>query len=157
MTVTIFDRTISNLLAKLWDTSSGLIITGSLAGLVYGYVVRFMAVAYNSVDAGLDKITPNITMAARLLRAGQWRIMWRIHLPLVAPAIYTGAALVFVDVMKELPITIMLRPFGYDTLAVWVWQMAAESMWAGAALPAITIVLTGLLPVIFLTRATARK
>jgi iron(III) transport system permease protein len=116
-----------------------------------------MAVAYNSVDAGLEKITPSITMSARMLRASNWRILWRIQLPLVAPGIFAGAALVFVDVMKELPITMILRPFGYDTLAIWVWQMAAESMWSGSAIPAVTIVLSGIIPIIFLTRAAAKK
>ncbi len=157
VTLAAFDHQLGDLVAEWWDISTGLVLTGSLVGLIYGYVVRFMAVAYNSVDAGLEKVTPNITMAARVLQASQWRILWRIHLPLVAPGIFAGAALVFVDVMKELPITIMLRPFGYDTLSVWVWQMAAESMWSGAAIPAITIVLVGMIPVIFLTRAAAKK
>lgn len=157
VTVTSFDHKLGDLLAEWRGISTGLILTGSLVGLIYGYVARFMAVAYNSVDAGLEKITPNITMSARMLRAGSWRILWRIHLPLIAPGIFAGAALVFVDVMKELPITVMLRPFGYDTLAVWVWQMAAESMWSGAAIPAVIIVLAGIVPIIFLTRAAARK
>jgi iron(III) transport system permease protein len=156
-TITTFDHLVGGLLAEWRGLSTGLILTGSLVGLVYGYVVRFMAVAYNSVDAGLEKITPNITMSARVLRAGNWRILWRIHLPLITPGVFAGAALVFVDVMKELPITVMLRPFGYDTLAVWVWQMAAESLWSGAAIPAVTIVLTGILPIILLTRAAAKK
>ncbi|MHB8172695.1 MAG: ABC transporter permease [Thermincolia bacterium] len=157
ITVTTLDHGLNRLLEKYWDAGFGLLITGSVAGLVYGYVVRYMAVAYNSIDVGMEKLTPNLTLAAQILRASKWRIMWRIHLPLVAPGIFAGAALVFVDVMKELPITVMLRPFGYDTLAVWVWQMAAESMWAGAAIPALTIVLVGLIPVIYLTRITASK
>jgi iron(III) transport system permease protein len=135
----------------------GLIFTGSLVGLTYAYVTRFLAVSYSSVDASMEKITVNITQVARILRAGNWRIMWQIHLPLVVPGMLAGAILVFVDVMKELPITVMLRPFGYDTLAVWVWQMAAESLWAGASLPALAIVLVGLLPVIVLMYADTRK
>jgi iron(III) transport system permease protein len=157
VTVSSFDHTVSDLLAEWWGISTGLILTGSLVGLLYGYVVRFMAVAYNSVDAGLERITPNITMSARVLRASNWRILWRIQLPLVAPGIFAGAALVFVDVLKELPITVTLRPFGYDTLSVWVWQMAAESLWSGAAIPAIIIVLSGIIPIIFLTRIAIKK
>ena len=157
VTVASFDHMVGDFLAKWRGVSTGLIFTGSLTGLIYGYVVRFMAVAYNSVDAGLEKITPSITMSARMLRASNWRILWRIQLPLVAPGIFAGAALVFVDVMKELPITMILRPFGYDTLAIWVWQMAAESMWSGSAIPAVTIVLSGIIPIIFLTRAAAKK
>ncbi|MDA8233463.1 MAG: iron ABC transporter permease [Clostridia bacterium] len=157
LTVTTLDNSLNTLIEQYWEGGLGLLITGSIIGLVYGYVVRYMAVAYNSIDAGMEKMTPNLTLAARILRASRWRIMWRIHLPLVAPGIFAGAALVFVDVMKELPITVMLRPFGYDTLAVWVWQMAAESMWSGAALPALTILLVGLIPVIYLTRISAGK
>ncbi len=157
LTTAGLDHAANRLWAGLTGAAPGLILTGSLAGLVYGYVVRFMAVAYNSVDAGLEKIRPEITLAAKVLRAGPWRILWRIHLPLLVPSVFAGSALVFVDVMKELPVTVMLRPFGYDTLAVWVWQMAAESVWSGAALPAIIIVLSGLIPVIFLTRAANRK
>lgn len=157
LTTASLDHAANRLWAGLTGAAPGLILTGSLAGLVYGYVVRFMAVAYNSVDAGLEKIKPDITLAAKVLRAGPWRILWRIHLPLLAPSVFAGSALVFVDVMKELPITVMLRPFGYDTLAVWVWQMAAESVWTGAALPAIIIVLSGLIPVILLTHVTIRK
>ena len=152
-----FDHALNNALEAWRGISIGLILTGSVVGLVYAYVVRFLSVSYNSVDASLEKVTPNITAAARILGAGPWRLMWRVHLPLVAPGMLAGAVLVFVDVMKELPITMMLRPFGYDTLAVWVWQMAAESVWAGASLPALVIVLVGLLPVVFLLGVAAPK
>ncbi|GFP24991.1 ABC transporter permease [Candidatus Hakubella thermalkaliphila] len=151
------DHTINDLLQSWWGITIGLIFTGSVVGLTYAYVVRFMAVAYNSVESSLEKITPNITMAARTLGASPWKLLWRIHLPLVGPGMFVGASLVFVDVMKELPITVMLRPFGYDTLAVWVWQMAAESIWAGASLPALIIVIAGLLPVILLIGAATPK
>jgi len=152
-----FDHALNDLLEAWKGISVGLVLTGSIVGLVYAYVVRFMAVSFNSVDSSLEKVTPNITSAARILGAGPWRIVWRIHLPLVAPGMLAGAILVFVDVMKELPITVMLRPFGYDTLAVWVWQMAAESVWAGASLPALVIVLAGMVPVVLLMRAGSRK
>ncbi len=153
-----FDHALNDLVEEWWGITLGLLFTGSIVGLIYAYVVRFMAVSYSSVESSLDKITPNITMAARILGASPRRLLWRIHLPLVLPGLLAGATLVFVDVMKELPITMMLRPFGYDTLAISVWQMAAESMWAGAALPALTIVVAGVLPVIFLMRvSTPRK
>lgn len=150
-----FDHALNNLLAAWRGAGVGLVFTGSAAGLVYAYVVRFMAVSFSGVDASLEKITPAVTAAARLLGAGPWRLLWRIHIPLVVPGMVAGAILVLVDVLKELPITLMLRPFGYDTLAVWVWQMAAESLWAGAALPALLIVSAGLLPVIVLLQAEA--
>jgi len=152
-----FDHALNNLLEAWLGVTPGLLLTGSIIGLIYAYVVRFMAVSFNSVDSSLEKITPNITSAAQILGAKPWRVAWKIHLPLVAPGMLAGAILVFVDVMKELPITVMLRPFGYDTLAVWVWQMAAESIWAGASLPALAIVLVGLLPIIFLTRVASRN
>ena len=152
-----FDHALNNVLEAWTGTSVGLLLTGTIFGLVYAYVVRFMAVSFNSVDSSLEKITPNITAAAKVLGAEPWRLVWRIHLPLVAPGLLAGATLVFVDVMKELPITVMLRPFGYDTLAVWVWQMAAESVWAGASLPALIIVVAGLVPVILLTLVASRK
>jgi iron(III) transport system permease protein len=152
-----FDHALNDFLMAWQGISVGLLLTGSVAGLVYAYVVRFMSISFSSVDASLQKITPNVTAAARVMGAGPWRLLWRIHLPLVAPGMLAGAILVFVDVMKELPITLMLRPFGYDTLAVWVWQMAAESIWGGASLPALVIVLVGLMPVVFLTRVAARK
>lgn len=152
-----FDRSLNALFTAWRGYGVGLVLTGSIVGLIYAYVVRFMSVSFSSVDASLEKITPNVTAAARTLGAGPWRLLWRVHLPLVAPGMLAGAILVFVDVMKELPITLMLRPFGYDTLAVWVWQMAAESVWGGASLPALVIVLAGLAPVILLMRASSRE
>lgn len=149
-----FDHAINRFSEGWVGLTPGLVLTGSVAGLIYGYVVRFLMIAYNSVEASLGKVTPHITMAARTLGATPRELLWRIHLPLIAPGLLAGATLVFVDTMKELPITVMLRPFGYDTLAVWVWQMAAESLWAGAALPALTIVAVGTLPVILLMRMT---
>jgi len=145
--LSVLDRGINTLAEQWWNVSVGLIFTGSIIGLVYAYTVRFMAVAYNGVDSSLEKIPPNTTLAARVLGAGRLRLITQVQLPLILPGILAGAVLVFVDVMKELPITIMLRPFGYDTLAIWVWQMAAESLWQSVALPALVIVLAGLIPV----------
>jgi iron(III) transport system permease protein len=152
-----FDHAVNNMVEEWWGVTLGLLLTGSAVGLIYAYVVRFMAVAYNSVESSFEKVTPSVTLAAKVLGATPWRLLWRIHLPLIAPGMLAGATLVFVDVMKELPITMMLRPFGYDTLAIWVYQMAAESLWAGAALPALIIVAVGILPVILLMRIAAPK
>jgi len=157
LTLTPLDNAINRVMESWVGFTPGLVLTGSLVGLTYGYVARFLAVAYHSTEAGLEKIRPNITLAARVLGAGPWRVLGRIHLPLAAPGLIAGAALVFVDVMKELPITVMLRPFGYDTLATWVWQMATESLWTGAALPALAIVVVGLLPVALLARASGGR
>jgi len=157
LTLTPLDHAINNVLEHWAGFTVGLLLTGSIVGLIYGYVARFLAVAYQSTDAALEKVKPSLTMAARTLGAGSWRILARVHLPLAAPGIIVAATLVFVDVMKELPITLMLRPFGYETLATWVWQMAAESIWTGAAVPALAIVLVGLLPVALLVKMVTRR
>jgi len=149
------DHALNDLIEGWGGSTVGLLLTGSIVGLIYAYVVRFMAVAYNSVEASLNKVTPNVSLAARSLGASPRRLLWQIHLPLITPGLLAGAILVFVDVMKELPVTMILRPLGYDTLAIWVWQMAAESIWIGAALPALAIVAVGVLPVILLTRAAS--
>ena len=146
------DHAVNEVAQRWWGVTPGLLLTGSAVGLIYAYVVRFMAVAYYSVEASLDKVTPSMDEAARTLGASSSRVLWRIHLPLVRAGIFTGVVLVFVDVMKELPVTLLLRPFGYDTLAIWVWQEASESLWGSAALPALTIVAAGLLPVALLLR-----
>ncbi len=130
----------------------GLLLTGTIIALTYAYVVRFAAVAYNPVDASMDKVTPHIAQAARTLGATPGRVLWRIHLPLVRTGMLTGATLVFVDVMKELPATLLLRPFGSDTLAIWAYLMASEGFWKEAAVPALAILVVGLVPVAILMR-----
>ncbi len=130
----------------------GLLLTGSITGLIYAYVVRFMSVAHNSVDASLVKVKPSMEQAARIMGASSGRILRRIHLPLIANGAAAGVILVFVDVMKELPATLLLRPFGMDTLAIWAYMLASESFWQAAALPSLTILVVGLLPVALLMR-----
>ncbi len=150
----LFDRVANMAIESVAGGGVGLILTGSLVGLAYAYTARFMAVAYSSVDASMERIAPNTVLAARSLGAGWLRVGTRVQLPLILPGIIAGMVLVFVDVMRELPITVVLRPFGYDTLAIWVWQMAAESLWTSTAIPALAIVLVGLLPVKLLLDAS---
>ena len=152
ITVAAIDRSVASVSQTLFGINPGLLLTGSIAGLMYAYVVRFMAVAYNSVEASMDKVTPHMEMAAQTLGASPARVMWRVHLPLVKVGMAAGAALVFVDVMKELPATILLAPFGMETLSMWTYMLAAESLWESAALPSLTIVLVGLIPVMLLMR-----
>ncbi len=137
--------------------SGGLLLTGSIFGLIYAYLVRFLAIAYGSADASLEKITPRLVEAARCLGAGRLRIVGRIHTPLVGAGLLAGAILVFVDVMKELPATLLLRPFGMDTLSIWTYMLAAESFWQAAAIPALLIVGVGIIPVALLVRAGERE
>ena len=98
------------------------------------------------------KITPSMDMAARSLGSSPGAVLRRIHVPLLRSSLGCAAILVFVDVMKEMPATLLLRPFGYDTLAVRIWQLTSESFWEAAALPALTIVAGGMLPVLLLMR-----
>ncbi|NOZ59048.1 MAG: iron ABC transporter permease [Euryarchaeota archaeon] len=147
-----FDHRLNSLLEGTLGFAPGLIATGTVVGLIYAYTVKFMTIAYSAVDSSLSRITPSIIGAARSLGARPLEVVRDIQAPMAVPGIAAGAVLVFVDVMKELPITLILRPFGYDTLAVWVWQMAAESLWGGAALPALTIVLAGIIPVAYIIR-----
>ena len=133
--------------------AGALLLTGSVMGLLYAYLVRFLAVAYNSAEASVEKVTPRMVEVARCMGAGQGRVLWSIYTPLVRAGLLAGAILVFVDVMKELPVTLMLRPFGMDTLAIWTYMLAAESYWHAAAIPALLIVLAGVVPVALLVRA----
>lgn len=146
------DHALNDLAESLNGQSIGLIFTGSMTGLIYAYVVRFMAVGFNSVDSSLEKITPSMEDAARTMGASSLRVLWRIHLPLVSSGIAAGALLVFVDIMKELPATLMMRPFGMDTLALWAYFLAAEAFWEAAAVPSLAILAVGLLPVVLLMR-----
>lgn len=152
LTLAPLDRAINSLAQQLNLSAPGLLLTGTIVGLLYAYVVRFMAVAFNSVEASLEKVKPSMEQAARTMGASPWRVLWRIHLPLVSQGMIAAAILVFVDVMKELPATVMLRPFGMDTLAIWTYMAAAESFWEEASLPALTILAVGLIPVWLLMR-----
>jgi iron(III) transport system permease protein len=130
----------------------GVLVTGTVVALVYAYVVRFLALSYNSVDASLDKLAPSLTAAALTLGASPRSVVRRVHVPLVRSGVGVALVLVAVDALKELPIVLLLRPFGFETLAVWVFQFASESRWEEAGLPALTIVLVALVPVVLLFR-----
>jgi iron(III) transport system permease protein len=134
----------------------GLLLSGTVVALLMAYFVRFLAVAYGPVDSGLERIRPSIRDAARSLGAGQWETVWRVYLPMLRPGLLTGGLLVMVDVMKEMPATLLLRPFGWDTLAVRIYELTSEGEWERAALPAVALLLVGLLPVILLVRKSAR-
>jgi iron(III) transport system permease protein len=146
------DHTLDHFLQRTLGISSGLLLTGSMVGLVFAYLVRFLAISSQTIEASLLKITPAMDMAARSLGASAGGVLRRIHLPLLRGSLGCAAILVFVDVMKEMPATLLLRPFGYDTLAVRIWQLTSESFWEAAALPALTIVAGGVLPVLMLVR-----
>jgi iron(III) transport system permease protein len=136
--------------------STGLLLTGTIAGLVFAYLVRFLALALNTVEAGLGKINRNLDDAARTLGRGPGGALVRVHVPLIWGSVLTAVILVFVDVLKELPATLILRPFNFETLAVRVYRFAADERLAEASTAALAIVAVGLIPVILLSRAIAR-
>ncbi|TLP76170.1 iron ABC transporter permease [Pseudomonas nitroreducens] len=133
------------------------LLLGSLGALLVAYLIRFMAVAYNPLEGALARIRPSLPEASRSLGVGGAGLFFRVYLPLLLPGALSAALLVFVDVLKEMPATLLMRPFGWDTLAVRVFEMTSEGEWARAALPALTLVLVGLFPVIGLIRRSARQ
>ena len=135
----------------------GLLLTGSAVGLVYAYVVRFLAVSLQTVEASLARIPPSLDDAARALGVGAGGALRRVHLPLLRGGLGTALVLVFVETMKEMPATLLLRPFGLNTLAVEVWERTSEAMWQEAAIPALAIVLAGLGPVLLVDPLEPRR
>ncbi len=133
------------------------VLMGSVFVLVLAYCIRFMAVAFGPIDSGLARIRPALGEAARLLGCRPWGVAQRVYLPMLMPGLFSALVLVFVDVLKEMPATLLMRPFGWDTLAVRIYEMTSEGEWERAALPALTLVLVGLLPVIMLMRRSAQK
>ena len=127
-------------------------LSGTLFALVFAYIVRFMAVGYNSIDSGFHKVGIHVNEASRLLGAGTWKTLIKIDLPLMKSSVFTGILLVFVDVLKELPLTLILRPFNYHSLATKAFDMATNEMIAESANAALVIILTGIIPIIFLNR-----
>ncbi|MBI3569656.1 MAG: iron ABC transporter permease [Gammaproteobacteria bacterium] len=132
------------------------LLTGTLIALVLAYGVRFMAVAHGPIDSTFERIKPSLWQAARSLGAGNWEILRRVSIPMLKSGLLSAGLLVFVEVMKEMPATLLLRPFGWDTLATRIFEMTAEGEWERAALPAVTLVLAGLIPVVMLVRRAAR-
>lgn len=128
------------------------LLSGSLLALLLSYGVRFMAVAYGPVDSAFERIKPSLLQAARSLGASNREIFWRVSLPMLRGGIFSAATLVFIEVMKEMPATLLLRPFGWDTLSTRIFEMTSEGEWTRAALPAVALVLVGLVPVALLVR-----
>jgi len=134
------------------EGGTGLLVTGSVAGILYAYLIRFLAPAYQAVDASLTKVSRTTTLSALSLGAAPRRVLWRVHLPLARSGVFVAFVLVLVDAIKELPLVLLLRPFGFSTLAVWVYELAKENYWEKAALPALVIVATATVPVYLLFR-----
>ncbi|MEW6119526.1 MAG: iron ABC transporter permease [Pseudomonadota bacterium] len=127
------------------------VLKGTLLVMLAAYLVRFLAVGFGPIDSGLQRITRSVDEAARNLGLGPGGLLARVHLPMLRASLLTAATLTFVDIMKEMPITLMTRPFGWDTLAVRVFEMTSEGEWERAALPSLAIVVAGIIPIILLT------
>lgn len=151
------DNSLDAWMRSTFGLSTGLLLSGTLAALLFAYLVRFLAVALQTVESGLGKIRPAMDESARSLGLRPGGVLRRVHLPMLRGSLLTALLLVFVDVLKELPATLILRPFNFNTLAVRVYELAADERLADAAPAALAIVLTGLLPVILLSRSITQS
>lgn len=147
------DNSVDALMRTYFGVSTGLVLSGTMFAIIFAYVVRFLAVAFGAVEASLGKVRPSMDMAARSLGCAPSQTLRRVHLPLVRGSLLAAATIVFVDSMKELPATLILRPFNFDTLATHVYQFASDELLEQSALSALTIVIAGVIPVILLSRA----
>ena len=150
--LTWLDQRIADMVFWLTGSDPELLLTGTLVALLLAYFARFLAVAYSPVESALVRLHPHLREAAQSLGASSATMLRRLYLPVLRPGLFAAGLLVLVDVMKEMPATLLLRPFGWDTLAVRVYELTAEGEWTRAALPALALVLVGLLPVLFLER-----
>jgi len=150
------DNALDAWMRSTFNISTGLLLSGTIVALVFAYLVRFLAISLGTVEASLGRIKPNLDNAARSLGHGPTSTLLRVHAPLLSSGLITAAILVFVDVMKELPATLIVRPFNFDTLAVQVYRLAADERLAEASAPALAIILVGVLPVILLSRQMSR-
>ena len=149
------DNHVDALMRRWFGISTGLLLSGTLVALVIAYIVRFLAVSLGTIEAGLERVSPNLDAAARTLGETALSALWRVHLPLLLPALGTAGLLVFVDAMKELPATLLLRPFNFDTLATHVYGFASLEQLEAASVGALAIVAVGLIPVLLLHRTIA--
>ena len=151
------DNSFDAWMRETFDVSTGLLLSGTVFALLFAYTVRFLAVSVNAIESGLGKIKPTMDDAGRSMGLSPLGVLRQIHLPLMRGTVLTALLLVFVDVLKELPATLILRPFNFNTLAVRAHELAADERSADAATPALMIVLVGILPVILLSRAISHS
>jgi iron(III) transport system permease protein len=151
-----FDNALDAWMREAFGVSTGLIFTGSITLLLAAYMIRFMAAAIGAYEGGLATVTPNIDAASRVLGRSALGTVGQVHLPILSPSLMTAALIVFVDVAKELPATLIMRPFDYDTLAVQAYRLASDERLQGAAVPSLVIAAVGLLPVLLLCRQVGR-
>ncbi|MDA9207758.1 iron ABC transporter permease [Octadecabacter sp.] len=151
-----FDNALDGWMRSTFDISTGLLFTGSIWLLIGAYMIRFLAAAVGAYEGGIASVSRNIDAASRVLGQNSFGTIRRVHVPILTPSLLTAALIVFVDVMKELPATLIMRPFNFDTLAVQAFRLASDERLNGAAVPSLMIGAIGLLPVILLCRRVAR-
>lgn len=152
-----FDNFLINSSRALFGWELPQLFQGSIMIMLLAYLIRFMAVGFKSIDSAMNRVTSNIDEASRLMGLRGVKLLLRVHLPMLRGGIFTALTLVFVDVMKEMPITLMTRPFGWDTLAVKIFELTSEGEWERAALPALALLLSGLIPIILLMRGAEER
>lgn len=152
-----FDNTLDAWMREHFDVSTGLLLSGTLIAVVFAYLVRFLPVALNTLDAGLGKIKPTMDDVGRSMGLSPLQILRRVHVPLLQGSLLTASLLVFVDVLKELPATLILRPFNFNTLAIRTYELANQERLAEASSSALMIVLAGIIPVIILSKSISRS
>jgi len=155
--VAFADRAIASVLKEVGITAESLYLQGTIAVMILAYVIRFMAVGFHPIESSIHRVTRSVHETARIMGVRGSQILRKLYVPLIRGGFLTGAVLVLVDVMKEMPITLMTRPFGFDTLAVKIFEFTSEGEWERAAIPAITLILTGLIPVALLTRMSESR
>ena len=151
-----FDNTLDSWMRAQFNISTGLLLSGTIAALVFAYMVRFLAVSLHAVESGLERITPSMDEAARAMGERPLGILGRVHIPMLKGSLITALLLVFVDVLKELPATLILRPFNFNTLAVRAYELASDERLADSSTAALAIVVAGLVPVILLSRSLSK-
>jgi iron(III) transport system permease protein len=150
------DRHLIRLAADVFGVRLSPVFQGSILVVLFAYTVRFLTVGFNGISSSMHRITKNLDEASQLLGVSGMKLLAKVHIPILKNGLYTAALLVFVDVMKEMPITLMTRPFGWDTLAIKIFELTSEGQWQKAALPSLVLVLAGLIPLILLNQRSEK-
>lgn len=150
------DKNISGFMSSNFGITTGLMLTGSIIALIFAYLVRFLAISFNPIKAGFESTCAHLDEASRSMGISPMNTLRRINLPLIKGALFSAAILVFVDVLKELPITLILRPFNFDTLAIRAFELASDEMVAQSASAAMIIILTGIVPIVILSNLISK-
>ncbi len=157
MIINKIDKAAIWVLREISGSELSSVFGGSIAAVLFAYTVRFLTVGFNTINSSMLRVTKNMDEASVLMGINGFRLLQRVHIPILKNGLFVAAMLVFVDVMKEMPITLMTRPFGWDTLSVKIFELTSEGEWQRAALPSITLVAAGLLPLILLNKKTEQS